>query len=433
MILKAKERGGGQQLARYLLAMRDNDHVELHEVRGFASEDLRGAFREADAIALGTRCEKHLFAISLNPPEGVQASIDAFEQAIDEVERKLGLENQPRAIVFHEKDGRRHADAVWSRIDAELMRAINLPHYKIKLRDVSRKLYLEHGWDMPRGLQDRSLRDPLTFTRQEWQQATRAGLDARELKAVFRQCWEASDNKAAFDWSSPGFVALLRERGECRHAENETSLPGGPRDLDDANDRTALTLAADDDSATTPNRRVVIGDASYGVTVVADGVATLDEPVAGSETSVAYTPVAQLAGGPVTPAELLRLAQLPDLHRVPPRQELGFPGAEPEVQGFGFAAVPSGDQGAWLWLAAGWTTPPPAGEDAEIALGFTAWTNTSLDRGYQNPELSWEYFRRQRLAPDRGPRRHHDGPGDHRDGRFHGAARPRADRASGPG
>lgn len=35
MILKAKERGDGLQLARYLLAMRDNDHVELHDVRGF--------------------------------------------------------------------------------------------------------------------------------------------------------------------------------------------------------------------------------------------------------------------------------------------------------------------------------------------------------------------------------------------------------------
>ena len=184
MILKAKERGGGQQLARYLLAVRDNDHVELHEVRGFASEDLRGAFSEADAIAAGTRCEKHLFSMSLNPPEGAQASIEAFEQAIDEVERKLGLENQPRAIVFHEKDGRRHAHAVWSRIDAERMRAINLPHHKIKLRDVSRKLYMEHGWDMPRALQDRSLRDPLAFTRAEWQQAARAGLAGPAVRLI---------------------------------------------------------------------------------------------------------------------------------------------------------------------------------------------------------------------------------------------------------
>ena len=40
MILKAKERGDAPQLARYLLDQRDNEHVELHEVRGFISDDL---------------------------------------------------------------------------------------------------------------------------------------------------------------------------------------------------------------------------------------------------------------------------------------------------------------------------------------------------------------------------------------------------------
>ena len=206
MILKAKERGDGPQLARYLLAMRDNDHVELHEVRGFVSDNLAGAFREADAIAKGTRCKNYLFSMSLNPPQGAAVSAEAFERAIAQIEQKLVLENQPRAVVFHEKDGRRHAHVVWSRIDSQRMRAIDLPHYKVKLRDISRSLYLEHGWDMPRGLQDRSLRDPLNFTREEWQQAKRAGLDPRELKAVFSQCWKASDNKASFE-------RALKERG----------------------------------------------------------------------------------------------------------------------------------------------------------------------------------------------------------------------------
>ncbi|UWQ48652.1 relaxase/mobilization nuclease domain-containing protein [Leisingera caerulea] len=206
MILKAKERGDAPQLARYLLADRDNDHVELHEVRGFASDDLVSAFEEAEAIASGTRCKNHLFSISLNPPEGEQVGAEAFERAIAQVEQKTGLAGQPRAIVFHEKDGRRHAHAVWSRIDHERMRAINLPHYKIKLRDVSRQLFMDHGWDMPRGLQDRALRDPLNFTRAEWQQARRVGLDPREIKAVFRQCWNASDNRASLERS-------LKERG----------------------------------------------------------------------------------------------------------------------------------------------------------------------------------------------------------------------------
>ena len=206
MILKAKERGDAGQLARYLLAMRDNEHVELHEVSGFASDDLIEAFSEADAIAKGTRCKNYLFSMSLNPPEGADVPAKVFEQAADQIGKKLGLDNQPRAIVFHEKDGRRHAHVVWSRIDSERMRAINLPHYKSKLKDVSRELYLEHGWDIPRGLQDRRLRDPLNFSREEWQQAKRVGLDPREIKSVFRQCWESSDNRASFEQA-------LKERG----------------------------------------------------------------------------------------------------------------------------------------------------------------------------------------------------------------------------
>jgi hypothetical protein len=214
VILKAKERGDAPQLARYLLDQRDNEHVELHEVRGFISDDLIDAFGEAHAIAQGTRCENYMFSMSFNPPEGAHASIEAFEKAIDQVEEKLGLQGQPRAVVFHEKDGRRHAHAVWSRIDSERMRSINISHYKVKLRDVSRQLFLEHEWDMPRGLEDQRLRNPLSFTRAEWQQAKRIGLDPKELKAVFRKAWESSDNRAAFQQAlaERGFVLAQGDR-----------------------------------------------------------------------------------------------------------------------------------------------------------------------------------------------------------------------------
>lgn len=206
MILKAKERGGGAQLARYLLSMRENDHVELHEVRGFVSDDLLDAFRELDAIAAGTRCKNYMFSASLNPPGGADPTVEDFEKAADAVERKLGLENQPRAIVFHEKDGRRHAHVVWSRIDAERMRAINISHYKLRLRDVSRELFREHGWDMPKGLLDWRERDPLRYTLQEWQQARRIGLNPKQIKTLFKECWEHSDSVSAF-------AQALKERG----------------------------------------------------------------------------------------------------------------------------------------------------------------------------------------------------------------------------
>lgn len=61
MILKGSQRGGGQNLAVHLMKMDDNEHVRLHELRGFASENLRSAFRETEAISRGTKCQQYLF------------------------------------------------------------------------------------------------------------------------------------------------------------------------------------------------------------------------------------------------------------------------------------------------------------------------------------------------------------------------------------
>ncbi len=206
MILKGSQRSGARQLAVHLLNERDNEHVEVHELRGFASDDLASAFREAEAISRGTRAKQFLFSLSLNPPPRERVSIEQFERAIDDAERKLGLEGQPRAIVFHEKEGRRHAHVVWSRIDVEQMKAINLPHFKLRLQEVSRALYREHGWTMPRGLIASRERDPRNFTRAEWEQAKAAKQDPKALKAMFQQCWAASD-------SGQAYRAALAERG----------------------------------------------------------------------------------------------------------------------------------------------------------------------------------------------------------------------------
>jgi len=132
MILKGNQRAGGIQLAKHLLNKIENDHVTVHEVRGFISNNITGAFKEAYAISQGTRCKQFLFSLSLSPPETEIVPISTFEDAIKDIEKHIGLEKQPRAIVFHEKEGRRHAHAVWSRIDLESMTAINLPHYKLR-------------------------------------------------------------------------------------------------------------------------------------------------------------------------------------------------------------------------------------------------------------------------------------------------------------
>lgn len=214
MILKGSQRGNGDELALHLLKTEDNEHVEIHEIRNLSSETLKDAFYEIESVSNATKCRQYLFSVSLNPPQKETASIEDFENAINAIENKLSLDNQPRVVVFHEKEGRRHAHCVWSRIDAEGMKAINLPHYKNKLNDLSKELFLQHEWELPKGYIDRSFRDPASFTLQEWQQAKRTDQDPRMLKAMFRQAWERSNNPPSYMQAlqSYGFVLARGDR-----------------------------------------------------------------------------------------------------------------------------------------------------------------------------------------------------------------------------
>ena len=206
MILKGSQRGGGQGLAVHLLNATDNEHIRLHELRGFTADDLKGAFKEVEAVSRGTKCREYLFSLSLSPPEAARVPERDFERAIETIEERLGLQGQPRAVIFHEKDGRRHAHCVWSRIDVETMTARPLPFFKRKLVAIGRDLYLEHGWKMPRGFDNPAERNPTNFTLAEWQQAKRQGVDPRWIKQAIQDCWAKSDNKAAF-------ASALQERG----------------------------------------------------------------------------------------------------------------------------------------------------------------------------------------------------------------------------
>lgn len=198
MILVGSQRGGAGNLARHLLNEKDNDHVTVHELRGFTARDLHGAFEEAHAISLGTNCKQFLFSLSFNPPKDVAVDVAALLAAAERAEEKLGLSGQPRAVVIHEKNGRRHAHVVWSRIDAQEMKAVNLPHFKNRLNNLSKDLFLEYGWQLPDGYKENGWKNPLNFTLAEWQQAKRLDLDPREIKQVFREAWERSDGQQSF-------------------------------------------------------------------------------------------------------------------------------------------------------------------------------------------------------------------------------------------
>ncbi len=206
MILKASQRANSAELAKHLLNGDDNDHVTVHEIRGFISDTLEGALQEAYAMSRGTRCEQFLFSLSLNPPEDADVPIEDFEAAIEEIEKKLLLLGQPRIVVFHEKNGRRHCHVVWSRIDTAKLVAVNMAHFKKKLMDVSRGLYLRHGWKLPKGMQRGERRSPFHLTMEEHRQAVRLAEDPQAMKTLFKSAWEQSDTLKTF-------VVALQERG----------------------------------------------------------------------------------------------------------------------------------------------------------------------------------------------------------------------------
>ena len=198
MIIVASTRGNGKALGVHLLNADDNEHIRVGDIRGFVSEDVIGAMKEAEAIRKGTKCRKHLFSVSFNPPEGAKVTDKDFKAAIAQLEDKLGLESQPRVVIYHTKEGRTHCHAAYSLIDAQTMTAKPMKFFKRKVNDVSKDLFLEHGWTLPAGYISRDYKDPRNFTLAEWQQSKRMGIHTRDLKRIIQERYAGSDTRQAF-------------------------------------------------------------------------------------------------------------------------------------------------------------------------------------------------------------------------------------------
>ena len=209
MILKGNQRGGGQQMAAHLMNSFDNERVEIADLRGAVADDLSGAFAEWAAEARGTKCQKFLYSLSLNPDQSQgHLTREQYLELLERTERSLQLVGQPRAVVFHEKrdkDGvlREHCHAVWSRIDTEKMKAVQIAHDRLKLRTVAREFARDHGLELPDGLKKDGRRDRFNDRSKqenlgERQQKERTGISKEQRMADIATCWKETGNGAAF-------------------------------------------------------------------------------------------------------------------------------------------------------------------------------------------------------------------------------------------
>ena len=139
---------------------------------------------------------------SPNPSQG-PLTRDQYYDFIARMEEKQGLQDQPRAVVFHVKDGREHCHVIWSRIDQENLKAIQMSHDRQKIRAVVQEFALEHGLKLPRGLKNNRASE--RFNKQanavnlaEKQQEERTGLTKEQRREEITQAFRQSDSGQAF-------------------------------------------------------------------------------------------------------------------------------------------------------------------------------------------------------------------------------------------
>lgn len=199
MIIKGGSRGAPGDLAKHLLRSDTNEHVVVLEV-AWATPNLREALTDWQTLTAGTRGFKGLYHANIDPAKDYTLSGDQWAFAVDALERELGLEGQPRAIVMHQKHGREHIHVVWARTDIDTMKLRSDSGNYAAHERVSRQLEQTFGHTLVPG--PHTGRDPdlpnITLNHAEWQQAERTGVTAQERRDAVRSAWEQSDTGAAF-------------------------------------------------------------------------------------------------------------------------------------------------------------------------------------------------------------------------------------------
>lgn len=219
MIIKGGSRAAPGQLAYHLQRVDTNERVRILELDSPAS-NLKEAFRDWQTLSEGTRGEKGLYHANIDPHAKYDMTPAQWKRAADVLEKELGFEGQPRAVVMHEKEGRQHIHVVWARTDIDTMTLrSDSQNYQAHER-ASAALEREFGHEHVPGKHAKRDREKQPeFPRAEanhaeWQQGERTGLRAGERKEQVTALRAMSDSAAAFKAAleAAGYVLAKGDR-----------------------------------------------------------------------------------------------------------------------------------------------------------------------------------------------------------------------------
>jgi len=209
MIISGGSRCNWRFFARHLTNGEQNERVQITQIHGLTSDTILGALREMDAVASGTRCKNFFYHANINPRYGEHLTPDQWEQAVDTLERNLGLTGHARFVVQHEKEGRVHEHIIWCRIDPDTMTAVSDSFTARDHERTSRELEQAFGLEpvdsvlVPDREKDRQERRPKNW---ETFRGYGSGIDPQQVKEEVTALWNTADSGSAF-------AAALAEHG----------------------------------------------------------------------------------------------------------------------------------------------------------------------------------------------------------------------------
>ncbi len=202
MIINGGSRCNARFFADHLTNGEENERVTLCQIRNLAADDVAGALKEMEAIALGAHCKNYFYHANINPQSTELLTPNQWNFAVDTLEVNLGLKGHARFMVEHQKKNRTHRHVIWLRIVVSTMRVVKMTDDYEKHQATSRQLEREFGLrqvpsvlgaDKPEG--KRPVRRPKAW---ETFRGHQTGIDPRAMKQQVTELYRTSKDAAPF-------------------------------------------------------------------------------------------------------------------------------------------------------------------------------------------------------------------------------------------
>jgi hypothetical protein len=262
MIINGGSRSNARFFAKHLDNADGNERVTLCEIRNLTAQSVTEAFREMEAIALGTQCKNYFYHANINPLDSEYLTPEQWNRAIDLLEENLELTGHARFVVEHWKKRRTHRHVLWLRIAVDTMRAVTMTDdyekHQATARHLEREFCLQRGRSVlgKRRKGGRPARRPQSF---ETFRGHKSGIDPHAMTAHMTTLYRGSENAEAFTraLAEHGYRLAKGDRRDFCIVDKAGHVHSLARRLDGvAAARLAVFLAAIDPKTLMPAARV---------------------------------------------------------------------------------------------------------------------------------------------------------------------------------